>query len=110
MTTGAWPDGGGPDQVPGALDGIGSQIEAATGLLGARIGSDRCPSVLLASRAPKFIYVLMRAAIGDGRWGISCCRCYDALAVLVVPYRRGPASLLGRTRRLVMSAPATLSA
>jgi len=33
MTTGAWPDGAGPDQVPGAPDGIGSQIGAATGRL-----------------------------------------------------------------------------
>jgi hypothetical protein len=34
MITGAWPDGGRPDQVPGAPDGIGSQIRAATGRLG----------------------------------------------------------------------------
>ena len=34
MTTGAWPVGGGPDHVPEAPGGIGSQVEAATGRLG----------------------------------------------------------------------------
>jgi hypothetical protein len=34
MTTGAWPHGGRPDRVHGVVDGIGSQIGAATGRLG----------------------------------------------------------------------------